>query len=202
MASRIFRVYKVIPFHSGEGEEFSNVYRYSVPTIGTGFEADRAVALMDSLLDYERRIHADTIRFTRWESAEVTVLDGVQPIDVSGEFPPDTFGFRVASDNSSPVAPENVVMLQERVGPKRWLRKFYHHLAVGFTLSPDNIAFNWNTTSAEWDSIESAAVQISPLSFSEPDGSSGEAIYEAGNGTPSAGNFVADPRIRWHDMKY
>lgn len=202
MASRIFRVFKTIPFADGGEEEFSNVYRYSVGTAGTGFPQDRAMALIDALVNEERQAHGSQVNFTRVESAPVSVLNGIGTTDITVDLNQPAPGYRDPADNSSPVAPENVIMVQERVGPKRWLRKFLHSCSVGFEISPDRIALSYDTADSDWASIEAYASSISPLTFTEPDGSVGEAVLEAGNGTPSQGNFVADPRIRWHDLKY
>lgn len=202
MASRIFRIYKTMPFYNGGTEEFSNVYRYSVDTVGPDFPADRAIAVIDALVEVEANCHATNIEYTRAESAEVTITDGVKPVDVSVDLRGRNLATRPVVLEGTAPAPQNVIMLQERVGPKRWLRKFFHNFSVGFEVSEGGLAFNWDSTNVQWDAVEETARDLSPLAYTEPDGSSAEAILEAGNGTASSGDLVADPTIRWHDLKY
>lgn len=202
MASRIFRIFKTVPFHDGGQEEFSNVYRYSVDTAGTGFPEDRALALIDALLAVEQDAHAARIEFTRAESAEVTITDGVLATDVTVEFAAGTIGNLPNTGADDVGAPENVIMVQERVGTKRWLRKFLHSTGVPLANDTSGLSFNWQTGLAPWAAMDAYAAAISPLEYTEPDGSIGNAILEAGNGTASLGQFVADQRVRWHDLKY
>jgi hypothetical protein len=200
LASRIFRIYKEAPFHEGGLEEWSNVYRYSVSTAGADFPADRAAGVIDALLQLERPTHTTAVTFTRAESAEVTILDGIKATDLQVDFAADTRG--TINPGSDASVPEQVYMVQERVGPKRWLRKFIHHYGLEIDVGTSGIAFNYDTSALVWDNAVEYASGLSPLTFTEPDGSTSEAIYEAGNGVASEGMFSADARIRWHDMKY
>lgn len=199
MPSRVYRVFKTVPFHDGGSEEFSNVYRYSHPGVDNQVPQDVAVATLNAIMELERACHHTNIQFTRGESANVNALDGVQATDVETTWN-DLRGL-ITGPEDEDWTPENVVMCQLRVGKRRWLRKFLHSMALQAEASSQGVKFNWDAAGLGWDATVAYANEVTSLAVTVG-GSTEEVILEAGNGTPAEGAMNVDNRIRWHDLKY
>ena len=195
-------MFKTLPYRDGGLEEFSNVYRYSINTVGTEFPQDRALGVIEALRTIERNVHGPAVNLVRCESSEVNILDGIKPTDMVVEFNQPMAGLAPAIPAGEEIPPEIIVMCQERVGTKRWLRKYLHTLSLGFEANADGVAFSFDLVAGGWNAVTGYAGNLGHLPYNEPDGSPATAILEAGNGAASDDAFIADPQIRWHDLKY
>ncbi len=199
MASRYYRIYKELPTSADSQEEFSNVYRYSHPGVSLSVPQDVAVATINALLALEKPVHATNVQFTRAESGQINTLNVYDSVDVNVAFS-SQFGTG-PSGISGTWQPENVVMVQRRVGKRRWLRKFIHSGCLSKAAQTGNWSFSWLTTGTGWAAILAYCSEIWALDVTV-NGSSEVLTYEAGNGAAADGAFVADDRVRWHDLNY
>lgn len=199
MPSRVYRVFKTMPYYDGGREEFSNVYRYSHPGLDNQVPQDVAVATLEAIKELEQSAHSFLIQFTRGESANVNLLDRVQntDVEVAWQDEPGDLGTTV----NPGWTPETVVMCQLRVGKKRWLRKYLHMLQLQFASGPSGLSFDFTTDGTAWGAVLNYAQEVTSLPVTV-DGSTENVIYEAGNGTPAEGPMLVDSQIRNHDVKY
>lgn len=152
---------KLVPF-KGRDEEFSNTYYFGDGGAGLSPTAEEATALINAVLDAEKTIFANTVRFLGGAAYKVGIADGPGDTDAIAtvELPAAGHQGAVAADTN--MYRECATDIKWLLGGRRYLRSMLHtcaangygttgHLATGSAgLSAPLKAFAEKMLSGPW----------------------------------------------------
>lgn len=188
--------YKDIPYEEGS-ETYSNVYVYRVQPYPT-LQGRRN--LIEAVIDVERGAHSVEVLNFRGESRPMdeTVTPAI-PQASDGEFESPDPGNQPHNGNTFP---QWVVLFQQRVAKRAWIRKYLHtfYTEPEQQLDPPNV---WQWAQGDIDTLQASyGDQITNVIFNDDQGSAQDALLTTASGNDADPTLNADRRMRIHELKY
>lgn len=189
--------FKTIPYEDRD-EEYSNVYTYRVdpyPDLAARRDIIRAV------IDLEQTIHSDLI--TGWRG-ETRPMDETQTPAVPQASDGEATGIDGQGDfaHVDEYYPQWVVMFQQRVAKRAWIRKYFHSYAISpFVDISENNIYRWNTN--QIDAFQASyGDNITRVTYANEGTADATAVLSTPSGNDADPVLNIDNRIRIHELKY
>lgn len=188
--------YKSIPYLDGR-EIVSNVYWYHTPR---ELDIDERRELCEDVSTIERPIYSDQVNEWSATTAPLNTATG-SPGAVDGRFEEDPTFTGSQPHNDNYFAPW-VILFQQRVGSRAWVRKYHHVCSAEPTGDLEDLN-GWFWPPAQqtgpYEDYSILIVQIELTSGSEP---AVNAILSTPSDNRTSGPLNIDRRVRVHELKY